>query len=215
MKYFFISLTLLFLTSCSLVETLTDEGDPPVISELTINPTNGAAPLLSTVSWKIVTTSRESVTCALDFGDGYTETLENCAEQTYKFYTYEKSGGYILVLTARVGRQEVSRSIPITVQDTASNPGNGSAAIALFVTPSEGTAPMLTAVRWELAGMKDPVTCELNFGDGNQETVSNCSQVSDIFHTYEKAGGYVLTLTAKDGERELTKSLPVVVGAKP
>ncbi len=219
MKYFLSVLvlsflTIGFLTGCSLVETLTDEGDPPIIAELTINPNGGPAPLLSSVSWKIVSTSESPVTCTLDFGNGATQTLENCAEVSNVFYTYEKNGGFIMVLTAKVGKHEVSRSLPVTVQTSSSPTPDGTAGIsALSVTPNDGLAPMLTNVKWQLTGLKDPVTCDLNFGDGSKETVTNCSQVNDTFHTYEKAGGYVLVLTAKDGEREVSKSLAVTVQA--
>jgi PKD repeat protein len=216
MKYLLLSLTLLFLTSCSLVSTLIDEGDPPIIAELTLNPNGGPAPLLSSVSWKIVGTSKTPVTCTLDFGNGATQTLENCSEISNVFYTYEKNGGFILVLTASVGKHEVRRSIPVTVQASTNTPGGSSAAIAaLSVTPDNDTAPMLTAVKWQLTGMKDPVNCELDFGDGEKTTVANCAQVSDTFHTYTKPGGYVLVLKAKDSEREVSKSIPVTVQAAP
>lgn len=211
MKHILLSLSLVFLTSCSLVKVLTDEGDPPVISELKVSPNGGPAPLLSAVTWKIVSTSKQPVTCTLDFGNGAKETLENCAQINNKFYTYEKEGGYILVLTASVGNHEVRRSVPVTVQRGSSSDGSGAGITELSVTPSNGTAPMLAALTWQIAGMKEPVTCDFDFGDGTKKTIANCSQVSDTFHTYEKAGGYVLLLTAKDGERELTKSLPVTV----
>jgi PKD repeat protein len=214
LKQIGLSLVLLTLTSCSLVSTLVDEGDPPIITELTISPTGGPAPLLSAVSWKIINTSKNPVTCTLDFGNGAMQTLEDCAQKTNVFYTYEKNGGFILVLTAKVGKHEVSRSLPVTVQTSTSPAPGGTAGISvLSVTPNDGLAPMLTNVKWQLTGLKDPVTCDLNFGDGAKETVTNCSQVNDTFHTYEKAGGYVLVLTAKDGEREVSKSLAVTVQA--
>jgi PKD repeat protein len=213
MKYFLLALSLVFLTSCSLVETLTNDGDPPIIAELTITPNGGPAPLLSSVGWSIVSISDKPVTCILDFGNGTKRTLENCAQKTNDFYTYETSGGFILVLTASVGKHEVSRSLPVTVQASSPTPDGTAGISALSVTPNNGPAPMLTNVTWQLTGMKDPVTCELNFGDGAQETVTNCSQVSDTFHTYEKVGGYVLVLTAKDSEHEVAKSLAVTVQA--
>jgi PKD repeat protein len=212
MNYLLLSLTLLFLTSCSLVSSLTDEGDPPIIAELTVNPAGGAAPLLSAVSWEIVSTSDKPVTCTLDFGNGDKETLENCDEESNLFYTYEKNGGFILVLTASLGKHEVSRSVPVTVQASSPPPDGDTAAItALSVSPNDGPAPMLTAVQWELTGMKNPVECELDFGDGATQRVANCSQISDSFHTYEKPGGYVLVLTAKDSEREVSESFAVTV----
>lgn len=220
LKPIILGLVLLTLTSCSLVSTLVDEGDPPIITELKINPEGGPAPLLSVVSWKITTTatSKKPVTCTLDFGNGAMEPLEDCAQETNMFYTYEKSGGYVLVLTVKEGKHEVKRSIPVTVQASGSTPGGGdsSAAISLFTaTPSTGPAPMLAAVKWQLTGMKDPVTCELDFGDGEKATVANCAQVSDTFHTYTKPGGYVMVLKAKDSERELSKSIPVTVQSAP
>jgi hypothetical protein len=64
MKYFFalllvFCLTILPLSSCSLVSTLVDEGDPPIIKELLVTPNDGPAPLLSAVSWNIISTSKQ------------------------------------------------------------------------------------------------------------------------------------------------------------
>jgi PKD repeat protein len=212
-NYFLLSLSVLFLTSCSLVSTLTDEGDPPIISGLSVTPDNGQAPLASSIRWQIINTSTKPVTCTVDFNDGKTQTVENCSQISDVFHTYEVAGGYIIVLTATQGKHEVSRSFPVTVQG-ASPPLPGGAAISeLSVTPEGGVAPLLTAIKWQLTGLKEPVTCNLDFGDGQQQTIENCSQVSDTFHTYEASGGYVLVLKAKDAEQEVTKSLPITVQA--
>jgi PKD repeat protein len=199
-----------FLTSCSLVSSLVDEGDPPIISELNVNPEGGPAPLLSSVSWKIITTSREPVTCTLEFGNGAKQTLENCSQVNTMFYTYEQEGGYILVLTASVGKHDVKRSVPVTVQKPSPTTPDGDTATIteLPVSPNTAAAPLLASVRWQIAGLKDPVTCELDFGDGAQKTVENCAQVNTTFHTYEKAGGYGLILTAKESERKVSRVYP-------
>jgi PKD repeat protein len=211
MKYFSSVLALIFLTSCSLVSTLIDEGEPPIIKDLSVSPENGVAPLLSTVRWNIINLSDTPVTCTLEFGNGGLETVENCAEKSDFFYTYERAGGYVLTLTAVTGKHKVSKTFPVTVQDKADA---GTAVIkTLTVTPNNGVAPMLSAVNWQLEGFTDPVTCVFNFGDGEEQTIEKCSQVSDTFHTYEQAGGYVLVLTVKDTSGEVSRSLPITVQA--
>jgi PKD repeat protein len=202
-------LALVFLTSCSLVSTLIDEGEPPIIKDLSVSPENGVAPLLSTVRWNIINLSDTPVTCTLEFGNGGLETVDNCAEKSNFFYTYERAGGYILTLTAVTGKHKVSKTFPVTVQSKADT---GTAVIKnLTVTPNNGTAPMLSAINWQLEGFTDPVTCVLTFGDGKEQTIEKCSQVNDTFHTYEKAGGYILVLTVKDTSAEVSRSLPVTV----
>lgn len=216
MKYFFALLLIICLSSCSLVSTLVDEGDPPVIKELSITPNDGPAPLLSAVSWSILSSSEKPVTCTLDFGDGTQKTLEDCANLSDTFYTYEKPGGYILVLTATLGKQETKRTVPVTVQSGSESPNNTLAITELLVTPNNSTAPMLSAVKWQITGAEDAVRCELDFGDGAKTTVDNCSQVKDTFHTFEKEGGYVLILTAKEGDKpSISKSFPVTVQRNP
>jgi hypothetical protein len=216
MKYFLMLLLLAFLSGCSLVETLSDEGEPPVITDIKITPNGAAAPVLSVVSWKIATEPKETVNCSIDFGDGTKKSLENCAQLTDIFHNYEKPGGYILVLTAVAGRYEVKRSLPVLVQAAPQSP-NGAPATGgistLSLAPDKGPAPLLSMVKWQITGMKAPVNCTLDFGDGVVENIPNCNQVTELNHAYLNPGNYALRLVAKDAEREVSKSLPVVVEA--
>jgi PKD repeat protein len=214
MKYLFLLFLLSFLTACSLVETLTEESEPPAIVDMKISPNGAAAPVLSVVSWKIAADPKETVNCSIDFGDGTKEPRENCAQLTDIFHNYEKPGGYILVLTAQAGRYEVKRSLPVLVQaPQAPNGAPAGGVTALSLSPDKGPAPLLSAVKWQISGMKEPVNCTVDFGDGVVETVPNCTQVTGLNHTYLNPGNYPLRLVAKDAEREVSKSLPVVVEA--
>jgi hypothetical protein len=206
MKYFLLYLCLMLLTSCSLVSSLVEEEviEAPIISDLQVNPTDGPAPLLSSVNWEITSPSGEPVTCTLDFGTGAIQTLENCSQLSSIFYTYERKGGYILVLTASVGDQETVRSIPVTVQAPTIPVEGGATITELLITPNNAAAPMLTSVKWQLSGLND-------YGDGTIETIDNCSQVNDAFHEYLEPGGYILVLSADDGEAQISKSISVIV----
>jgi PKD repeat protein len=102
------------------------------------------------------------------------------------------------------------------VQSGSSTPNDTLAISDLLVTPNNSSAPMLSAVKWQISGAQNAVSCELDFGDGAKTTVANCSQVKDTFHTYEKVGGYVLILTAKEGDNPpVSKSFPVTVQKSP
>jgi PKD repeat protein len=201
---------MMFLSSCSIIETLTDEGPAPIISELTISPKTGAAPLLSTVHWNVVAVDNKPIPCELDFGDGTKETFENCSQLSDAFHSYENPGGYIVVLT--LNNREVSRSATVTVQGGSSQ---DTLSIAKFLAkPATGLAPLVTTLEWQInSSLTEPVTCDVNFGDGQSQSVENCTQVTFLFHTFEKPGGYVLTLKAQAEEQEAVSSFPVTVQA--
>jgi PKD repeat protein len=200
------------LSSCSIIETLTDEGPAPIISELTISPKTGAAPLLSTVHWNVVAIDNKPIPCELDFGDGTKETFESCFQLSDAFHTYEKPGGYIVVLNLDRGNREVSRSATVTVQGGSSQ---DTLSIAKFlVKPATGLAPLVTTLEWQIdSSLNAPVACDVNFGDGSSQSVENCTQVTFLFHTFEKPGGYVLTLKAHAEGQEAVSSFPVTVQA--
>jgi PKD repeat protein len=208
----FLLVTLSLLGACSIIETLTDEGPPPVISDLIITPPSGAAPLLSTIKWNIQTSSTAPLKCELDFGDGATQEIENCSQLTDAFHTYEKPGGYIVVLKVESGRSELKRSATVTVQEggTAQN-----LQITKFLAkPATGSAPLVTNLEWQISSKgQTPLTCDLNFGDDQTQKVENCGQVTFAFHTFQNPGGYVITLKVSDGQQEAVSSFPVTVQA--
>lgn len=200
------------LGGCSVIKTLTDEGPAPVISSLTISPPTGAAPLLSTLSWTIKTATSTPLNCELDFGDGTKVPVENCAQLKNAVHTYQNPGGYIVVLTVKSGRREVSSSTAVTVQEGGTNQA---LRISKFAAkPAAGTAPLVTNLEWQISSTgKGPLSCELNFGDGQTQKVDNCGQVTFAFHTYQNPGGYVPTLKVSDGQNEAVSSFPVTVQA--
>lgn len=66
----------------------------------------------------------------------------------------------------------------------------------------------------------DDAACVLDFGDGTQTEVDDCYTRRAMFHTYEKPGGYLVTLRvygsesaldALHGEPDNTRTLPLRV----
>jgi PKD repeat protein len=208
----FLFVTLSLLAGCSIIKTLTDEGPAPVISGLTVTPQNGAAPLLSTVSWQIKTATNTPVNCELDFGDGTKVPVENCAQINTAVHTYQNPGGYIVVLTVKSGRSQVSSSTAVTIQEGGKNQN---LQIGKFAAkPDTGPAPLVTNLEWQISNKEQTLlTCDINFGDGGTQKVENCGQVTFAFHTFQNPGGYVITLKVSDGQQEVVSSFPVTVQA--
>jgi len=91
--------------------------------------------------------------------------------------------------------------------------GNQPPAVSEFVAePAEGEAPLLVAFSWELADLEgDTLTCILTYEGAARETVQNCGQVTDTFHTFEESGGYTVVLSVSDGLNTAAKSVAVRV----
>ena len=76
-----------------------------------------------------------------------------------------------------------------------------------------GGAPAEVLFSWTV---QDPdsatLSCVLDFGDGVKESVDNCSQVTNMFHTFTEPGNYVVQLSVSDGRDTRSGTVPVVIG---
>lgn len=82
----------------------------------------------------------------------------------------------------------------------------------LVPDPSEGEAPLLVGFSWDIADVEgDTLSCRLIYGDGEEQTINNCGEVTNTFHTFEETGGYTVMLTVNDGLNRAAKSVAVRV----
>lgn len=105
----------LSLSGCQLIEDHLDGNQPPTIGEFSAEPAEGPAPLLVGFDWEAVDLEEDILSCTLVFADGAEESIENCAEVTNAFYTFETTGGYTVVLKVDDGLNTVAASAPVRV----------------------------------------------------------------------------------------------------
>lgn len=203
-----------FLSACSVIEEVLKE-EPPIIKVFEATPTQAVAPSEVLFSWEVIDRDSDKLTCTLEFGDGKTSKVENCSQVTNSFHTFAKAGNYVVKLSVTDGRDPVSSTVPVVMDETSTpeEPDTpDSLSIEAFVAqPETGTAPLLSIFRWVLSPTENPVTCTLDFGDGKSETLENCQDITDTFHSFEEAGGYRVVLEASDVTTKVQKSLIVVV----
>lgn len=114
-KHNLIILAILGLSGCQLIQDQLDGNQPPAIGEFSAEPAEGEAPLLVGFGWDVVDLEGDMLACTLEFGDGAKETVENCADVTDTFHTFEKPGGYTVMLTANDGVNNAAASVAVRV----------------------------------------------------------------------------------------------------
>ena len=78
----------------------------------------------------------------------------------------------------------------------------------------EKKAPADVLFSWAVADPDgDSLSCVLEFGDGTDAAVENCSQVTNAFHVFTKPGNYVVKLSVSDGRDVRSDTVPVSVEA--
>ena len=91
------------------------EDEDFAITSLIAQPNQGAAPLLTALSWTLE--AEGPATCTLSFDDGTDdEVIENCQDVTDAFHTFEDEGGYRVILEATDGETTVRKSLVVIVQ---------------------------------------------------------------------------------------------------
>lgn len=114
-KHNLIILAILGLSGCQLIQDQFDGNQPPAIGEFSAEPAEGEAPLLVGFGWDVVDLEGDMLACTLEFGDGAKETVENCADVTDTFHTFEEPGGYTVVVRIADGLNTVAASVPVRV----------------------------------------------------------------------------------------------------
>ncbi len=83
---------------------------------------------------------------------------------------------------------------------------------ALVPDPAEGDAPLLVGFSWEVADIEgDTLSCKLVYGDGEEQQIDNCGEVTNTFYTFYDPGGYTVKLHVDDGFNSVVSSIAVRV----
>lgn len=116
-------------------------------------------------------------------------------------YTFIQAGTFQASVTVSDGEFEATDDTTITVTAPPSEPGNQEPVVAINATPLNGDAPLsvsFTSTASDPDG--DPLTYLWDFGDS--ETAVD---VTELQHTYERAGVYNASLTISDGRGGIVK----------
>lgn len=114
-RIFTVTLVLIGLSGCELIQDQLDGNQAPVISALVPDPTEGNVPLLVGFSWEIADIEGDVLTCTLSYGNGEEQQIDNCAQVTDTFYTFYEPGGYAVELRVDDGLNSVVSSVAIGV----------------------------------------------------------------------------------------------------
>lgn len=107
-------LTALSLPGCQLIQDQLDGNQAPALSDLVAEPAEGQAPLLVGFSWHAADIEGDTLSCTLVYGDER-QRIENCGEVANTFHTFEKPGGYTVVLRVDDGQNTAARSVAVRV----------------------------------------------------------------------------------------------------
>lgn len=89
--------------------TATDAGggvppnEKPVIEDVTVTPTDGVAPLETTVGWNATDPDGDTLYCVIDFGDGSSQVVDPCGGVNEVKHVYATPGHYTVTLTVSDG----------------------------------------------------------------------------------------------------------------
>lgn len=91
--------------------------------------------------------------------------------------------------------------------------GNQAPVISELVPdPAEGDAPLLVGFSWGVADIEgDTLSCKLVYGDGEEQQIDNCGEVTNTFYTFYDPGGYTVKLRVDDGFNSVVSSVAVRV----
>lgn len=178
-----------------------DDGDPA--ASLTADKETGTAPL--TVMFTISGTNITNYT--IDFGDESTKG-EHEISTTSVTHDFREAGTFTVTLkpfnrtTGIVGN---TKTMEITVESPKVPDTAQPAIISFDKSPTSGITTA-TEVTFTFTAT-DAASFEIDFGEGG----GNVSAPNGIKHTYSTAGTYTALLTAINGTKNITQSLPVIV----
>ena len=208
MKLYLGCLALLVLSGCSTIGAIL-ERTPPAITSFEATQIDDSTEVL--FSWNITDPDSDTLTCTISFADASSQFIENCSQVRDLFHIYDTPGTYVVQLSVTDGRNTRSTTEPVILAAPEEDPTSGAALLSAFSAQSKvGPAPLTSIFSWELEG-SGPVTCTLDFGDGQNEVYENCDETSEAAHQFFFAGEYRVLLSAQSESAVDTKGVIVVV----
>ncbi len=179
------------------LEDLWIQGSTPLSAIASGSPSTGNAPLTVNFTGS-ASGGKAPYSYSWNFGDGSaTSTAQNPS------HVYNTAGTYTATLTVTDASSPV-KTATATVTTTVNAVGNPLAATA-SANPTSGQVPLTVAFTGTATGGTPPYSYSWNFGDG-----SATSTAQNPSHTYNNAGTFTATLTAKDSSSPVKSATSTV-----
>ncbi len=150
---------------------------------LTASQISGNAPL-TVVFTALCNDDIEIASCVISFGDGSTQILQRIQLPQTITHTYSRTGNFVVTLTA-TDRFGNSDQTPALITINVVRP-NIEPQTFLEAFPTTGESPLEVTF---IATCRDDdgviASCELDFGDGTKQTLTNAETPQTVLHTYE------------------------------
>lgn len=188
-------------------------NQPPSISNLTATPSSSQP--TTTLTWAVSDPENDAVSCAVDFGDGQSQQVTTCTGSQQLTHSYVANGTYTIKVKATDAKgNSADQSTTVTV----SSGSNSTPTITnLSLTPTSPIASQAATLTWTASDAEnDAISCTVDFGDGQNQSVSSCTGNQTFGHTYAAAGAYTVKVTATDAKNAVSSQvLSLTVQAAP
>jgi PKD repeat protein len=191
------------------IEVIDGNQNEPVIDIFDAEPKFGYDLITSQFNVKVSDADgdRADLVCTLDYGDGGSK-VGDCDTLDGVKHSYT-IGDYVAKLTVSDGKYSDSQTVIIEVIDSNVYPPE----ITLFDAEPKFGYDELTSTFSVGVFDKDgnDLSCELDFGDGDKKTTTNCSSLNGLKHTYTSIGNYTAKLTVRDTKFNDVETLNIEV----
>jgi PKD repeat protein len=178
-----------------------DAGNRDPVATPVVEPTSGAAPLMTNFTANATDPDGDPLTYRWDFGTGEESTT------AHSMYSYTVPGTYTATLEVSDGRGGMlQEDFPITVS------GGAAPVVTAAADPVAGLAPLTVGFTGETSDAQGgELSYDWDFGVVG--TDEDAADTADASYTYLEDGTYTATLTVTDGDGNAgTDAVEIVVG---